>query len=138
MGLGSYDGADDNDRRDEILCFLDFFDDEGPRKGQWNFGAWAIAYETLEAIDQGVVDRQAYALPAVGRLIMSHALRVKKGEWSDGDFWRRHRAKFADWLAETPKRASRHFIAMAGLESYAFKDGVYSRCQAEEQTTLLI
>ena len=127
MGLGSFEGTDDNERRDEILSYLDFFDDDGPHKGEWSLGAFTTAYEILAARTEETVGDEIYALPAVGRLIMSHALRVKKGEWQDGEFWHFHRVRFAAWLQGEPRRKSKHFLNMARLESYKFKDGVYDR-----------
>ncbi len=127
MGIGSFEGDDDNDRRDEILGFLDFYDDDGPTKGEWSFGAFSVACEILDARVEGLVGDDVYALPAVGRLIMSHALRVKKGEWKDLEFFNEHRERFASWLCAEPRRKSKHFLAMARLESYKFKQGVYGR-----------
>jgi hypothetical protein len=127
MGIGSFEGADDNERREEILSFLDFFNDEGPYKGEWNLGAFTVAYEVLEARAEGKLSDEIYALPAVGRLILSHALRTKMGEWRDGEFWHEHRLRLAQWLQGEPRRKAKHFLAMARLASYNFKDGVYGR-----------
>lgn len=127
MGIGSFEGEHDNDRRDEILGFLDFFDDEGEQKGEWSYGAFAIACEILDARAKGLLGDEVYALPAVGRLIMSHALRVQKGEWADDPFFHEHRERFAAWLKAVPRRKAKHFLDMARLESYKFKPGVYDR-----------
>jgi hypothetical protein len=127
MGIGSFEGVDDNDCRDEILGFLDFFDDDGPSKGVWSFGAFTVACEVLEARSKDIVGDEIYAVPAVGRAIMVHALRSRKGEWRDDPFWHPHRLRFANWLRAEPRRKSKHFLDMARLESYRFKDGVYGR-----------
>lgn len=127
MGIGSFEGESDDDRRLEILGFLDFYDDEGPTKGEWNYGAFTVAYEILAARTQNVVGDEIYAIPSVGRLIMSHALRSKMGEWADHPFWMEHRERFAMWLSAEPKRKQKHFLDMSRLESYDFRNGVYGR-----------
>jgi hypothetical protein len=127
MGIGSFEGENDNERRVEILEFLDFYDDGGPHKGEWNFGAFCVACEMLDARLNDVVGDEVYAIPAVGRAIISQALRVKMGDWKDDNFWHPHRQRFAAWLAAEPRRKSKHFLIMARLESYKFKDGVYGR-----------
>ena len=127
MGIGSYEGESDNDRRQEILNFLDLYDDFGPNKNEWNFGVFAAAAEILIARDQDMVTDEVYAIPLVGRIVISHALWVKMGNAKDDEFWQRHRMKLAEWLNAQPKRKAKHFLDMARLESYAFKDGVFGR-----------
>lgn len=127
MGIGSFEGESDDDRRQEILGFLDFFDQEGPSKGHWNYGAFLVAYEILLLRYQNAVGEEVYAIPSIGRAIMAHALRAKMGEWEDHPFWMTHREGFAKWLTAVPGRKQKHFLDMAGLESYSFRPGVYGR-----------
>lgn len=127
MGIGSFEGENDDDRRQEILNFIDLYDDFGPKKNEWNFGVFTAAAEILFARDEGMLTDEIYAIPLVGRIIMAHALWVKMGNAKDNEFWSKHRQKFADWLNGKPKRKAKHFLDMARLESYAFKDGVYGR-----------
>lgn len=127
MGIGSFEGESDDERRLEILGFLDFFDDEGPTKGQWNFGAFMIAYEILVLRDRNEVGDEVYAIPAVGRAIMVHALRAKMGEWMDHPFWSAHRDRLGKWLATAPRSKQKYFLDMSRLESYRFRPGVFGR-----------
>lgn len=127
MGIGSYEGENDNDRRQEILNFIDLYDDFGPNRNEWNFGVFTAAAEMLIARDQGMLTDEVYAVPLVGRLVVSHALWVKMGNAKDDEFWQRHRRKLAEWLTAQPRRKAKHFLDMARLESYSFKNGVFGR-----------
>lgn len=127
MGIGAYEGDNDNDRRLEVLGFIDFYDDEGPTKGEWNAGAFMVAFGILQARTENLVGDDIYALPAVGRAIMSHALRTKMGEWPDDAIWKSHRERLALWMSAEPRRKQKHFLDMSGLESYGFRKGVYGR-----------
>lgn len=127
MGIGSFEGEGDDEYRDEILGFLDFYDDEGPHKGEWNFGTFLAAMEVLEARENGILGDEVYALPLIGRLLMAQALRAMKGEWKDDPRWKPHRERFRAWIIAEPRRRSAHFLAMARLKSYEFLDGVYGR-----------
>ena len=127
MGIGSFDGANDDECREEILGFIDFFDDDGPTRGSWNYGAFCTAVEILTARTIGNVGDEIYAIPVVGRAVISHALRSKMGQWQDDAFWSAHRERLATWLKSAPRRKSKHFLTMARLESYKFRDGVYGR-----------
>lgn len=119
MGLGAYHGADDNDRRNEIVNW--FLEDERfPDDGL----VLEIGYRLLDERGQGKRGTEIYAFPGVGRAIYCEALfGFIEGNFNSLDdfpeWLTATQLELAEWLRGAPKRKSKYFLDMANLESYA-------------------
>lgn len=118
MGIGVFYGADDNQRRWEVLNWL-LPDDRYPDDQQM----LALGSRLIQSRPRGERGPEICAFPGVGRVIYIHALFGL----ADGDFASPHefpewlqmlQSELAEWLRQEPRRKSRYFLDMAGLESY--------------------
>ncbi len=118
MGLGAFHGADDNERRSEILNW--FLAD--PRFPEDEIGL-RFAERLLAAPFEDVRVDRIYALPFVGRVIYIEALSgLIDGAYQGPDDFPQWLAvaqqELAEWLRMAPRRKSAYFLAMANLASY--------------------
>ncbi|MBY5354344.1 hypothetical protein HFO94_12490 [Rhizobium leguminosarum] len=118
MGLGAYHGADDNERRREIVgWFLE--DDRFPEDKL----ILDMGDRLIEQRAAGKRGTEVYAFPGVGRRIYIQALvGFIEGDFNhfDGfpEWLRLAQLELADWLRATPGRKAQYFLKMARLESY--------------------
>ncbi|MGO4440317.1 hypothetical protein [Rhizobium sp. RAF56] len=116
MGLGAYHGVDDNDRRREIV---EWFGKDSPEDKY----ILMVGDLLLKIRMAGKKGSEIYEFPGVGRSIYIRTLAgLINGEFrSIDDFpeWLQlAQSELAEWLRGAPKRKSRYFLDMAGLESY--------------------
>ena len=118
MGLGAYNGKDNNDRRREIVnWFLE--DDRYPEDKL----ILDMGVRLLEERFNEKCGLEIYEFPGVGRIIYIEALMgfVEQKFKNPNDFpdWLQiAQEELAEWLRGAPKRKSQHFLDMASLESY--------------------
>ncbi|MGO8196353.1 hypothetical protein ACC786_31435 [Rhizobium ruizarguesonis] len=113
MGLGAYHGADDNERRREIVGW--FLEDDRYPEDKLILDMGDRLIEQRAAGERGT---EIYAFPGVGRSIYIHAL-VGFIEGDDFPEWLRlAQLELADWLRAKPGRKAQYFLEMACLESY--------------------
>lgn len=118
MGLGAYHGADDNDRRGEIVDW--FLNDERCPEDKIILEA---GYQLLDEWAQGKRGAEIYAFPGVGRVIYAEALLgYIKGDFASPDdfpeWLTAAQSELAEWLRGARGRKSQYFLDMASLESY--------------------
>ena len=118
MGLGSYHGSDDNDRRKEIVNWF-LLDERFPQDKV----ILDVGEKLIEDRFKSKRGSEIYPFPGVGRIIYINALLgLIKGDFqSPDDFpeWLRvAHSELAEWLRGAPKRKSKYFLDMANLESY--------------------
>jgi hypothetical protein len=118
MGLGAYHGADDNERRQEIVNWF-LLDDKFPEDKK----ILDLGYQLIEERARQKRGNEIYEFAGVGRVIYIEALVG----WINGDFdspndfpdWLKVlQSELAEWLRGAPKRRSTYFLDMANLESY--------------------
>lgn len=118
MGLGAYHGADDNDRRLEIVGW--FLNDKRFPEDE---AILAIGRQLIEDRLQQKRGVEIYEFAGVGRVIYIEALLgFIDGEFScPDDFpeWLQvAQLELAERLRGAPRRKSQYFLDMANLESY--------------------
>lgn len=118
MGLGAYNGTDDNDRRREIVNWQLLDDRVAHDKLVLNLG-YKLLNERLDEA-RGV---EVYEFPGVGRAIYTEALLgfVDGDLMSFDDFpdWLTFaQSELAGWLRGAPRRKPQYFLDMANLVSY--------------------
>lgn len=118
MGLGAYYGADDNDRRREIVNW--FLADERYPDDEL---VLEVGRRLIDEWFGGDREKQICAFPGVGRVIYISALMgLIEGEFDSPDQFPgwlcKMQAELAEWLRGAPRRKSRYFLDMANLESY--------------------
>ncbi|TGU56913.1 MULTISPECIES: hypothetical protein [unclassified Mesorhizobium] len=121
MGLGSFHGSDDNDRRQEIVKWF-LADDRYPED---NF-ILEVGRRLIESRLSGTCGTEIYKFPGVGRIVYTHALTgLIEGEFNTPDefpeWLRVTQSELAEWLRATARRKSRYFLNMANLESYELR-----------------
>lgn len=118
MGLGAYHGADDNDRRREIVNW--FLADERYPDDEL---VLEVGRRLIEKWLAGGREKQIFTFPGVGRMIYISALiGLIDGQFSSPDrfpeWLREMQAELAEWLRGAPRRKAQYFLDMANLESY--------------------
>jgi hypothetical protein len=118
MGLGSYHGADDTDRREEIVKWF-VLDDRFPHDG----AILGLGQRLIEHRLENEPATQMYAFPGVGRIIYLNALiglieREYQGYEDFPDWLQLVQSELAEWLRGKRGRKAKYFLAMANLESY--------------------
>ena len=121
MGLGAYHGADDTDRRQEIVNW--FVEDEHFPRDKLML---LIGAKLIQSRLAGKRGDEIYKFPGVGRVIYLSALTgLIEGKYQNaGDFpdWLKvAQLELAGWLRGAPKRKCRYFLDMANLESYELR-----------------
>lgn len=118
MGLGAYHGADDNDRRQEIVNWF-LLDDRYPEDKL----ILDLGYKLIEDRAGQKRGTEIYKFPGVGRAIYIEALiGLIEGNFVGPDDYpdwlKMMQSELAEWLRGAPKRKSQYFLEMASLESY--------------------
>jgi hypothetical protein len=118
MGLGAFHGADDNERRLEIVKW--FLVDPNYPQDVINL---ILGEKALERRFSGSSGVEIYAFPGVARVVYVEALTgladgTYLGPDDFPDWLATAQAELAQWLREAPRRKSQHFLDMAGLASY--------------------
>lgn len=121
MGLGSFHGPHDNDRRREIVNWF-LVDDQYPEDGL----VLELGRRLIENRLNGRGGEDIYGFPGVGRVIYIHALvGLIDGEFHSPDefpeWLRIAQSELAEWLRAAPRRKPRYFLDMANLESYELR-----------------
>ena len=118
MGLGAYHGADDDDRRREIVDW--FLHDERYPEDRIIL---AVGYRLLQERIQGKRGVEVYEFPGVGRAIYTEALLgIIEGHYARPDNFPQWlstaQVELAEWLRSARARKSQYFLDMANLASY--------------------
>lgn len=118
MGLGSYHGIDDNDRRREIANWF-LPDPQFPLDRL----TLVLGQRLLKGRFDGKRGQDIYAFPGVGRVIYLTALiGLMRGEFNAidafPDWLKQTQSELAEWFRAAPRRSSQYFLDMANLESY--------------------
>ena len=118
MGLGAYHGADDNDRRREIVDW--FLHDERYPEDRIIL---AVGYRLLQERAQGKRGVEVYEFPGVGRAIYVEALLgIIEGHYARPDDFPQWlstaQVELAEWLRSARARKSQYFLDMAKLAGY--------------------
>lgn len=118
MGLGAYHGADDNDRRREIVNW--FLLDERYPEDKLILDLGINLIKDRAAQKRGT---EIYKFPGVGRIIYIEALiGLIDGNFASPDDYpdwlKMMQSELAEWLRGAPRRKSQYFLEMANLESY--------------------
>lgn len=118
MGLGTYHGSNDGDRRSEIVNW--FLEDTRFPEDKMIL---EIGFLLLQARIQGKLDEKVYRFPGVGRIIYSEALLgLIDGKYQTPDdfpdWLKATQSELAEWLRAAPRRKVQYFLDMANLESY--------------------
>jgi hypothetical protein len=117
MGLGAYQGVNDDDRHQEIMNW--FVPDARYAEDQL---ALEMGRQLLDLRIQGRRGPEIYEFPAVGRVIYLHALAAmmtQVGSPVNFPTWlKQTQSELSEWLRGAPRRKSEYFLRLANLESY--------------------
>lgn len=118
MGLGTYQGRDDNDRRREIANWF-LVDEQYPEDNL----VLEMGRQLIDKRLQGSCGAEIYQFPGVGRLVYVNALLgLIEGQFSTPDefpeWLRITQSELAEWLRGAPRRKRQYFLDMANLASY--------------------
>lgn len=121
MGLGTYHGSDDNERRQEIVNW--FLEDDSIPEDQLIL---ELGSKLLNDRLQQKRGSEIYEFAGVGRVIYAEALvGLIEGDFNSPDdfpdWLKLAQSELAVWLRDAPRRKSQYFLAMANLESYELR-----------------